>query len=461
MLMARRSGCARSGFTLIELLVVVAIIAVLIGLLLPAVQKVREAAARAKCENNMKQLALAMHGFHEVNKSLPTYNGIYPIAGSSPGTLAANNTSAVYGSWIVHLLPYIEQDNLYQAIRSDVEKYTNTAGVVQSPGGTLITPGVPAHYINAAGQTVTPPLVTPAIPATYNQYVGSQQWVATTTANGYTISTLQWVPPRTPDPGTGTPAVYDYTGLTHVAAVPAVYGPPGPPVNGYVGIYNPDNRGKVIQTLLCPSDPSPGSNPAAGLGLVYANTSAPWSATNYLANWNALTDGNITQGYTAPPQRLTDIRDGLSNTVLLSEAYSFCEGRGRTAFLAWQAGGGGTSAPSFYGVHNFGLTYSLSNNQITITGSTPVTIQNANGFPNPSTSPELNFLYQIRPMTLGDGACPAGRECCNVLTVQSGHQVLNVALADGSIRGVSAGISLNTWRQVMLPRDGEIVGSDW
>src|SRR5262249_22589784 len=96
----------RSGFTLMELLVVLAIIAVLIGLLVPAVQKVREAANRTQCVNNLKQLALACHGYHDVNHCLPPGGTFNP-----PGNPLYNQ-----GGWHVYALPFLEQESLIRQI---------------------------------------------------------------------------------------------------------------------------------------------------------------------------------------------------------------------------------------------------------------------------------------------------------------------------------------------------------
>jgi prepilin-type N-terminal cleavage/methylation domain-containing protein/prepilin-type processing-associated H-X9-DG protein len=108
------SRTVRTGFTLIELLVVIAIIAILIGLLLPAVQKVREAAAMIQCKNNLKQMALGTMSYHDAIGSFPAGSVVRAGTGPFAGSVS------YYDTWAISILPYIEQDNLYRLWNRDI-----------------------------------------------------------------------------------------------------------------------------------------------------------------------------------------------------------------------------------------------------------------------------------------------------------------------------------------------------
>jgi prepilin-type N-terminal cleavage/methylation domain-containing protein len=335
----------RRGFTLIELLVVIAIIAILIGLLLPAVQKVREAAARIQNANNLKQIALAMHGYSDANNGLPPTMAWVPKLKSGE----QYKVDGAYGSAFFHALPYIEQDNLYRS------SYTTQ------------------YYYYTNGNKVTET-------DTYN----GGSW-------GYTYT-------------------YSYSNPTYT------YVPSG--IRAYWGTAV---ISRPVKTYSAPNDPS-----------IYSD----YGYSSYMLN------DEVFKLQLAVHQ----LTDGTTNTVLLAEGWANCSSYSYTD-TKYESTGRSNYWPGYYYDYEYTYYYKYWDSSGYTYEDTYAYLLGAPKFGRipgkvPQAKPSQNTCDATVPNGFASGGC-------------------QVALADGSVKFVTQGITPATWDAAVTPNGGEVLSNGW
>jgi prepilin-type N-terminal cleavage/methylation domain-containing protein/prepilin-type processing-associated H-X9-DG protein len=256
-----RLGKTRVGFTLIELLVVIAIIAALIGLLLPAVQKVRDAANRIKCANNLHQIGIALHSYHDANNAFPPGCDV-SLKRNPDGSYVLFDghevpaTKYFYWSWMARILPYVEQDNTYREATAWADQYPATQ---TNP-----------HYWRPKGGTWNDPVTPPQNP------------------------TLELIMPIYTCPADSRTLSQHFDGKNNVALT-SYLGVQGINQYDHTGVFQPYAKPVAVNNIL-----------AKGIyldGFQYGNT----------LSWMSPKSTNIA------PRRIGDITDGTSNTLMVGE----------------------------------------------------------------------------------------------------------------------------------------------
>jgi len=444
--MSRGRASRLLGFTLVEVLVVIAVIGILVGLLLPAVQAARSASRKSDCGNKLKQLGTAVHQFHERMGTMPTYWGAMK-----------GNGSEVWGGWALHLMPDFDQQASYNSLASSATtSIIKTATFTYQTFSGVINPAIPASANYSPGTPVTTPVVytIPAVPA-----VPAVAAVpAFTAANGVVVAAVPAIPEIPAIPArtvTSSETIYEgATGTPGIAAFPGIIEQTitTPYSQGIPRIFSDaQSTSKIsLAVLQCGDDTS---RPAAGSLFVGKDPPNNWSFTNYLANAHAFMkfgsrlpdgrfpypmskrDGTLTPAAESPflwgevtgfpPRQFTHIGDGLSNTILFAEAMRQCE-RGtvnRFAFL-----------PSGYRLHEHGF------------GIEP-TLAAISGFSSGGYGHTLMFQDRTPP------------DEASLMRAQANHgSVLMVAMCDGSVRGIASTVSC---RESADPNwEGRIYGAD-